>query len=93
MTMPASSTPAYREFLHRVVDRQIVVRELAAQSGEEVVHDFTRTDRKQLAAEAAGRDAEADIDSAVDHQEPHGGEMPQQRAGQPIAERNLARER
>ena len=48
-------------------------------------------DRKQLAAEAAGRDAERHIDKAVDHQHPHRREMPKQRAGEPAAERDRAR--
>ena len=66
-----------KHFLHRVVVRQIVVREFECQSRLNVGNDLGRCDRQQLAAEAAGDEAERHIDDAVDHQHPHGGEMPE----------------
>ena len=47
-----------------------------------------RADRQELAPEAAGRDAQHQIDEAVDDEHPHGGEVPEQRAGEPAAERD-----
>src|SRR5580704_9419115 len=79
------------KLLHRIINRKVVVRELAAQRGDKVTHHFARADRKQFASKATGPDADAYIENAVDHQEPHGGEMPQQRAREPFAERDLAR--
>ena len=76
---------------HGVVDREVVMRELAAQCRKEIVNDLARIDGDELAAEAAGGKAQHDIDDAVGHQEPHGREMPQQRPAEPITQRNLAR--
>src|SRR5208283_3692327 len=77
------------KLLHCVVDREIVMREAAAQRGHEVADNIARTDREKLAAEAAGQDAERDIDHAVDRQQPHRREMPEQRAAKPFAERDM----
>src|SRR6185503_7457103 len=45
-------------------------------------------DRQQLLAEAAGDKTQHQIDQAVDHQQPHRGEMPEQRAAEPAAQRD-----
>jgi len=67
------------------------VGEAAACRGEEIAPYLARPDREKLAAETPGQDAECDIDDAVDHEQPHGREVPQQRTGKPIAERDLVR--
>ena len=78
-----------KHLLHGVVVREIVMRELEGERGLGVAEHLGRSDRQQLAAEAAGGEAERHIDDAVDHQHPHGGEMPEQRAAQPLAERDV----
>ena len=65
------------------------MRELEGERGLGVGDDLGRINRQQLALEAAGGEPERDIDDAVDHQHPHGGEMPEQRAAQPLAERDV----
>ena len=54
--------------------------------------NFAWTNGKELATEASGSDAERDVDDAVDHQHPHRGEMPEQSAGEPVAQGDLSGE-
>ena len=68
------------------------MRELAGERRLRVGDHAARRDREQLAAEAAADEAERHVDEAVDHQQPHRGEMPEQRAAEPAAERDRARE-
>src|SRR5262245_58156138 len=68
------------------------MRELERQRGFKVCENLSRTNWEKFAAEASSDEAESDIDNAVDDQDPHGRVMPQQRAGQPIAQRDLPRE-
>src|SRR5262245_33019826 len=54
------------QFLHGVVAREIVMRELERQGGSQVCNQVGGTNWKKLAAEASRHDAEGDIDDAVD---------------------------
>src|SRR5262245_5513778 len=67
------------------------MRELERQRGLEICNHLARSYREKLPAETAGDDAERHIDDAVDHENPHGGKMPKQRAGEPVAKRDLSR--
>ena len=64
------------------------MRQLAGQRRPGVRDHARRRDRQQLLAEAAGGKAQREIDEAVDHQQPHRREMPEQRAAEPVAERD-----
>src|SRR6476659_5340756 len=79
------------QFLHVIVLAQIVVRELASQRSPGIRDYAVRRDRQQLLAEAAGGKPKREIDQAVDHQNPHRGEMPEQRAAEPAAKRDGTR--
>jgi hypothetical protein len=48
--------------------------------------------RKQLGTEAAGDEAPGHVEQPVHHQQPHGREVPKQRAREPAAERKRTRE-
>src|SRR5581483_9661058 len=65
-----------RSALRGVVDRQILVRELAAERIGDVAEYRARRDRQQPAAKMTGDDAVSDIHEAVRGEEPHRGEMP-----------------
>ena len=56
--------------------------------GLEIAHDLARPDWQQLAPEVAGDERQDHVDEPVGDQQPHGGEVPEQRAGQPAAERD-----
>ena len=86
----AQDDAGVEHLLHGVVVRQVIMRELEGERGLGVGEHLRRINRKQFAAETAGGKPERDIDDAVDHQHPHGGEMPEQRAAKPIAQRNRA---
>ena len=62
------------------------MRQLAAQRRPGVGDHAVRGDRQQFLAEPPGGKAEREIDQAIDHQQPHRGEVPQQRAAEPAAE-------
>ena len=66
--------------LHGVVAGQIVVLEAEAQRVANIGEQRARVDRKQHAAEAAGREAVDDVGQPVERQDPHAEEMPLQRA-------------
>src|SRR5919204_5656345 len=81
-----------RSALRRVVDREVLVREPAAQRLTDIVQHGARRDRQQLAAEMAGENSVGEIDEPIQREEPHAGEVPLQRAGKPAAQRDLRRE-
>src|SRR6476646_9516263 len=78
------------QLLHVVVLGQVVMRELAGQRRPGIRDHAARGDRQKLPAEAAGGEAEHDIDEAVDHQQPHRREMPKQRTAEPAAKGDAA---
>jgi hypothetical protein len=80
------------ELLHRVVSRQILMREPATERGEKIAQHVRRPNRDELAAEPTRSKAEDQINEAVEHQDPHRREMPEQRAAEPAAERDVPRE-
>src|SRR5215831_21002116 len=63
--------------------------ELERQGRFHVSDHIARTDWQELAAEAACGNAERNVDNAIDHDDPHCGEMPEQCPGKPAAKGNL----
>ena len=80
------------DLLHRIVDREIVVRELAAKRQRGVGSDLARPHRQKLAPKTPGCKSERKIDEAVDGQHPHRREVPEQPAGKPAADGDALRE-
>src|SRR5215831_7807714 len=76
---------------YRVVRREIVVREPAGERRPEISNHLAWPYRKKHPSKTASSNAEHDIDEAVDGKEPHGGEMPKERAGEPATERDRGR--
>ena len=62
--------------------------EPAGERGPEIAHDVSRPDRQKLAPKAAGHKPQRHVDEPIGEQQPHGGEMPEQAAGQPAAKRD-----
>ena len=79
-----------KRLLHGVVGRKIVMAESPRDRCPQIADDFTWADRQQPAPEAASDEPQRHIDEAVADQQPHSGEVPEQRAGQPPAQRNAA---
>ena len=73
--------------LRGVVETQILVGELAAQRLPDVAEYRAGRNRQELAAEVSGENPVCDLNDAVDGEEPHGGEVPLQGAGEPAAQR------
>src|SRR5271154_2865364 len=73
------------QFLNRVVDGDVVVRDLEVQRVDNGLHHFGRTDRQQLFAEASAGEAIDQVDQPVDDKEPHACEVPVEAPGCPIA--------
>ena len=80
------------QLLHVIVFAQILVRQFAGKRRLGIGDHAARGDRQQLLAEAAGGNSKRQIDQAVDHQQPHRGKMPEQRAAEPAAQREAAGE-
>src|SRR5215813_7913751 len=90
---PGNDHTEVKELLHGVVNREIVMGEPAFERRVRIRDHLAGADRQELAAEAAGQEPEHEIDEAIDREHPHRREMPEQRAGEPAAERDAPRER
>jgi hypothetical protein len=66
------------------------MRQSAGQRRLGIRYHPARGDRQQLFAEAAGGKTEHEIDQAIDHQQPHRREMPEQRTPEPAAKGDAA---
>ena len=75
-----------KQLLHRVVDGDVLVRDLEVQRIDDGLHDLGRPDRQQLLAQSSSREAVDQVDQPVDGEEPHAGEMPVEAPGRPVAE-------
>jgi len=64
------------QLLHRVVDGDVLVRDVQVQGLAHRLDDLAHADRQQALAEAAGGDAIDQVSNSVQCQQPHGGEMP-----------------
>ena len=62
------------------------MRETKPQRVADRRHEFTHRDRKQLSAEAAGRQSVSQIGQPVEHENPHAEEMPLQPVLRPFAD-------
>src|ERR1700680_5149329 len=79
------------QLLHVIVSAEVVMRELEGQRRLHIRDHAVRGDRQQFLAEAAGGNTQREIDQALDHQEPHRREMPEQRAAEPATQRDRVR--
>ena len=66
--------------LHGVVAGEIVVLQVKSQRIADIGDQRARIDRQQHAPETSGRQSIADVEQAVDRENPHAEEMPLQRA-------------
>src|SRR6516164_4214909 len=73
------------ELLHRVVDGDVLVRDLEVERVDDGLHHLGRTDRQQLLAEASASEAIDQIYEPVDDKKPHACEVPVEAPGCPIA--------
>ena len=74
------------QLLHRIVDGDVLVRDLEMQRVDDGLHHLGWPDRQQLLAQAPGREAVDQIDQPVESEEPHAGEMPVEAPGRPVTE-------
>src|SRR6516164_10545630 len=73
------------QLLHRVVDGDVLVRDLEMQRVDNGLHHLGRTDRQQLFTEASADEAIGQVDEPVDDEKPHACEVPVEAPGCPIA--------
>ncbi len=71
--------------------RRVAMRKLEGRCGPEVGHEVAGTNRKKPAAKSPGDDSERDVDNAIEDENPHGGEMPEQCPGKPVSKGYFAR--
>ena len=72
--------------MHVVVLTRVAMRKLAFKRLQQVVQHATRREGKELAGEPTAGDVERQVQKTVEHQQPHGREMPLQRTAQPTTE-------
>ena len=73
--------------LRGVVHRQVLMRKAATKRVQHVVQHGTRREREELAAEVPREHAVRNVDQSVQHEKPHRGKVPLQRAREPAPER------
>ena len=79
-TMPMRNDADIQQPLHRVVERQIIMLEIQMKCVVDVGDSSAQPYRIQHAPETARLHSVDEIDQAIEHQDPHGEEMPLQGA-------------